>query len=65
MKRFVTGVNGYNYFLKLFSQYKLAAVFASWNKYHKVVNPDVVILCKKAMAREGAEEREFLIYLLI
>ena len=32
----------------------------------KVVTPDVVILCKKkAMAREGSEEPEYLIYLLI
>ena len=65
MKRFVKVVNDYDYFRKLFLQYKVAAFFTSWNKYHKVVTPDIVILCKKTMAREGAEERAFLIYLLI
>ena len=65
MRRFVKVISGYNYFCNLFLQNKLAAFFTSWNKYQKVVTPDVVILFRKNMARKGAEEREFLIYLLI
>ena len=52
-------VGSFNIFRKLFSEYKLAVFFTSWNKYPKVVTPDVVIICKKTMAREGAEEGEF------
>ena len=44
-ERFVEVVNGCNYFRKLFSHYKLAALFTSLNKYHNVVTPDVVIIC--------------------
>ena len=61
-------VKGYNYFCKsqLFSQYKLVAFSTSWNKYHEVVTPEVVILCKKlAKVREGTGDREFLVYPLI
>ena len=47
------------------SQYKLAAFSTSWNKYHEVVTPEMVILCKKTMALEAAVDREILIYLLI
>ena len=65
MKRFVKVVNDYNFFRKLFLQYKLAMFFTSWNKQREVVTQDVVIPCKKAIAREGAEEREFLMYLFI
>ena len=46
-------------------QYKLAAFSTSWNKYHEVVTPNIAILCKKTMAREGAAENYFLIYLMI
>ena len=55
-------VGSFNIFRKLFSEYKLAVFFTSWNKYHKVVTPDVIIICKNTMAREGAEEGEFLTY---
>ena len=47
------------------SQYKLAAFSTSRNKYHEVVTPEVVFLCKKTMAREGVGDRKILIYLLI
>ena len=50
---FVEVVNGCNYFRKLFSHYKLAALFTSLNKYHNVVTPDVVILCKKYYGTRG------------
>ena len=53
MKHFVKAVNGYNYFLKLFSQYNFAAFFTSWNKYQKVFTPDVVMLCKKVWHARG------------
>ena len=53
MKHFVKVVNGYNYFLKLFSQYNFAAFFTSWNKYQKVFTPDVVMLCKKVWHARG------------
>ena len=36
----------------------------SWNKYHEVVTPEVVILCQK-LWREDAGDRGRLIYLLI
>ena len=39
------------------SQYKLAAFSTSWNKYHEVVTPEIVILYKKNMAHEGAGDR--------
>ena len=47
------------------SQYKLAAFSTSWNKYHEVVTPEIIILCKKTMALEAARDGEILIYLLI
>ena len=55
MKSFSKIVNGYNYFCKLwlFSQYKLAAFSTSWNKYHEVATPEVVILCKKLWRTRG------------
>ena len=61
MKGFAKIVNGYNNFrkLSLFSQYKHAAFSTSWNKYHEVVTPEVV------MARDGTGDRGFLIYPLI
>ena len=46
-------------------QYKLAAFSASWEKYHEVVTPVIVIICEKTMVREVARDRETLIYLLI
>ena len=56
IKRFSKIVNGYNYFrkLKLFWQYKLVAFSTSWNKYHEVVTPKVVILCKKLSWTRGS-----------
>ena len=48
IKRFAKiKVNGCVNFRKLFSQYKLVALFTSLNKYYEVVTPAVVILCKK------------------
>ena len=52
-ERFLEVVNGCNYFRKLFSHYKLAALFTSLNKYHNVVTPDVVIICKKYYGTRG------------
>ena len=46
-------INGYNYFRKLFSQYKFPVFFISLIKYHKVVTPDVVILCKESYGTRG------------
>ena len=50
---------------KIFSQYKLAAFSTSWNKYHEVVTPQIVIVCKKKTILEAAGDLEILIYLLI
>ena len=48
-----------------YKQYKLAAFTTSWNKYYEVVTPETVILGKKKMARQGAGDRETLMFLLI
>ena len=52
VKHFVKIVNG-----TIVSQYKLAAFPISWNKYHEAVAPEIGILCKKAIAREGTGDR--------
>ena len=64
MERFAKIVNGCNYFckLQLFSQYKLAALSTSRNKYHEIVTPVVVILCKKLQRARGLGTVNFLIY---
>ena len=50
---------------RIVSQYKLAVFSTSWNKYHRVVSPEIVILCKKTMVLETAGDCEISIYLLI
>ena len=64
MERFAKIVNGCNYFckLQLFSQYKLAAFSTSRNKYHEIVTPVVVILCKNLWRARGLGTVNFLIY---
>ena len=46
MKHSAKKINGSNHFCKwiLFLYYKLVALYNSWNKYHEVVTPEVVIL---------------------
>ena len=44
-------------------QCKLATFSSSWSKCHEVFTPGVAIFCEKTMAREGAGDRQFLIYL--
>ena len=42
-----------NSWRKIVPQYKLAAFSTSWNKYHEVVTPEIVILCKKNYCTRG------------
>ena len=61
IKCFEKIVNGYNHFRKLWfiSQYKLAAFSTSWNKYHEVVTPEVVIQCKNLWCTRGQQTVSF------
>ena len=62
-------VNGYHYFHKLYyfrsTSFKVAAFYTSLNKYHEVVTPEIIILCKKLWRARGPRAVEFFIYLLI
>ena len=73
MKCFAKIVNGYNYFIK-YNYFRSISLPRSL--LHKIntknffdtsliFTPELAILCKKNMASEKAENREFLIYLLI